>query len=597
MSEKTKKLEELPVVFLICVGRTGAGFLHSLLDSHKEILMVPAELKFYQMWDRLSCGKIDDAEEMVQIWSSQTKLRRLREGISYGYEEGKNTYTNCNFDRFRLSFKAGLQERGLSRRDVFVALHQAYADSIGKDMNEVKLIVEFTGYPLRLESALQDFPASRFLQVIRDYRGNYASLKEQYLNTRGGLFDWNGRGVLEKIAFIHLLNLLIGGTGKIAGFKKKICAGNFYLVRLEDLHTALEPTMKNLAAWLGVTFNSALLESTLGGKPWLGNSAFGEPVRGVSPGVLTRWKQALGASEILLIEYLFKEHMQEYGYQHIADCALLSRNRVILKCLFPLRDEFSLRISREMPARSSLKALWDISPRIIFFLRLMRGLLQIPVRLLFYPISRYYLIKLIIKKNAVTMRIPVASEEGIVIRGRKVFLRLLTEEDVYGRWWEWFNDGEVTKYLNKGQERNTVEKQMSFFRKVNDSGCDFVAGICDSANKRHIGTTGIHNIRKEDGKKVGNFGIIIGEKEYWGKGVGTEVWQLMTEYAFDTLALDRIETKIFPDNAASLRIARQTGFEEAKLLKNDVVKDGKKNDRMLLKLDKDAWRKIFRGKR
>jgi len=584
-----KKVDELPVVFLICAGRTGAGFMHSLLDSHEEILMIPAELKFYEMWERLSCEKIADPEKMVEVWCSRSKLIRLKEGVTYGYEEGKNIFTNCDFDLFRSSFKARLQERGLARPEVFLAIHQAYADSTRQDMRKVKLIIEFSGYPSCLNQRLEDFTTSRFLHSVRDYRGNYASLKQDYLNTRGGLFDWKGQGMIQKVPFAYLLDLVLRGTGEISRLQKKIGAERFYSVRLEDLHTALESTMRNVAIWLGITFRSLLLESTLGGRPWLGNSAFGKPVKGVAPEVLTRWKRTLGASEIMLIEYLFEDYMRVYSYELLTKHSRLQRSRVLWKSLLPLQDEFSFQISRKRPAGRWFRALWNIGPQTIFFLRLMRAILQIPVRILYYPASRYYLGRLICKKYATTKKKQDVVNNVTAIRGKKVFLRAPTELDVYGKWWQWFNDAEVSRYMNKGQEKNTVEKQLVFYRKIKTSESDFVACICDVDTKKHIGTTGIHNIRKRGGKKIGNFGIIIGEKGYWRKGIGSEAWSLMTEYAFDILGLDWIETKIFVDNAASLRIARKLGFEKVALLKNDIIKNHKENDRLLLRLEKNNW--------
>ena len=41
--------------------------------------------------------------------------------------------------------------------------------------------------------------------------------------------------------------------------------------------------------------------------------------------------------------------------------------------------------------------------------------------------------------------------------------------------------------------------------------------------------------------RVGKLGIVIGEKQYWGKGYGTESLELMLEYGFNTLNLQRIE--------------------------------------------------------
>ena len=101
-----------------------------------------------------------------------------------------------------------------------------------------------------------------------------------------------------------------------------------------------------------------------------------------------------------------------------------------------------------------------------------------------------------------------------------------------------FNDKDVTKYMNKGHEENTPEKQLNFLKKVQLSNRDCVLGIFYNRNNKHIGTTAIHNIRNVSGIKKGNFGIIIGEKLFWGKGYGTQAWRMMTNFAFNRLDLN-----------------------------------------------------------
>lgn len=163
-------------------------------------------------------------------------------------------------------------------------------------------------------------------------------------------------------------------------------------------------------------------------------------------------------------------------------------------------------------------------------------------------------------------------------------MRTPVESDVYGNWWKWFNDEEVTKYLDKGHERNTVQKQMEFFKKYSRSKKDLILAICDKDTEKHIGATAIHSIQN-DKWFFGYFGIVIGEKDFWNKGFGTEVWRLMTQHAFDNLKLDFLMTKIFTDNKAALRIAQKMGFKIIRRLKKDIIKNGKGIDRLLLRLD------------
>lgn len=175
------------------------------------------------------------------------------------------------------------------------------------------------------------------------------------------------------------------------------------------------------------------------------------------------------------------------------------------------------------------------------------------------------------------------------IQGEQIYLRSPTETDVQGRWWQWLNDPDVTAHMNKGQVVNTMQRQMEFFNKMKSSDSDCVFAICCSQTHQHIGTTAIHNIHMDGGLKVGSFGILIGEKNFWGKGIGSEVWTLVITEAFDNLNLDAIHTKIFSSNVASLRIAEKVGFKTIEIIKNEFQKGDHWIDRHVLRLDREGW--------
>ena len=182
-------------------------------------------------------------------------------------------------------------------------------------------------------------------------------------------------------------------------------------------------------------------------------------------------------------------------------------------------------------------------------------------------------------------------DKNIIVEGDVISLRILNQRDAIGSWWEWFNDKEVTRYMNKGYEENTPQKQSDFLKKMKLSNKDCVLGIFYNKNNKHIGTTAIHNMRNELGTKKGNFGIIIGEKFFWGKGIGAEAWQMMVKYAFNELGLDVIETMIFSSNEASLKVAKKIGFEHKEIKINDLEKNGEMIDRIIFRLEKDHWKK------
>ncbi len=62
--------------------------------------------------------------------------------------------------------------------------------------------------------------------------------------------------------------------------------------------------------------------------------------------------------------------------------------------------------------------------------------------------------------------------------------------------------------------------------------------------------------------RTAEFGIMIGEKECWGKGYGTEATRLVLDYGFSSLGLHNIMLRAFSFNERALRAYRRAGFRE-----------------------------------
>jgi RimJ/RimL family protein N-acetyltransferase len=56
--------------------------------------------------------------------------------------------------------------------------------------------------------------------------------------------------------------------------------------------------------------------------------------------------------------------------------------------------------------------------------------------------------------------------------------------------------------------------------------------------------------------------IIIGEKDEWGKGYGTEVGHLLLDYAFEQLGFHRISVGVVGFNKRALRFWESLGFKK-----------------------------------
>lgn len=56
--------------------------------------------------------------------------------------------------------------------------------------------------------------------------------------------------------------------------------------------------------------------------------------------------------------------------------------------------------------------------------------------------------------------------------------------------------------------------------------------------------------------------MIVGEKNYWGRGYGTEALSLLIKYCFNTLNLYRVELEVFEFNKRAIKVYQKCGFKE-----------------------------------
>ncbi len=88
---------------------------------------------------------------------------------------------------------------------------------------------------------------------------------------------------------------------------------------------------------------------------------------------------------------------------------------------------------------------------------------------------------------------------------------------------------------------------------------------------------------------IGEFFILIGNKDYWGKGIATEVTKLVTEYGINTLYLNRIELNVVSSNKAAIRVYEKAGYQREGLMRQAGFYDGKFMDKVLMSVIASEW--------
>jgi RimJ/RimL family protein N-acetyltransferase len=123
-------------------------------------------------------------------------------------------------------------------------------------------------------------------------------------------------------------------------------------------------------------------------------------------------------------------------------------------------------------------------------------------------------------------------------------------------WVKWMNDPDIRKWMYDDLPSSPEDINNWLYNATYDARRHYFA-IQTSTNKQ----IGFVSLRQDlQPNTTGEIGIIIGEKDYQSRGVGTQTIDAMLIYAKDNLHLSSIRALIKPDNEKSIRLFSKMGF-------------------------------------
>ena len=166
------------------------------------------------------------------------------------------------------------------------------------------------------------------------------------------------------------------------------------------------------------------------------------------------------------------------------------------------------------------------------------------------------------------------------IVGERVYLREVRVIDVGDRYYAWMNDPEITRYLESRFFPQSLEGITDYVRaRLSDRAAVFLA-IMLQEDDRHIGNIKLGPI--DWIHRLADIGLLIGEKDCWGKGYATEAIRLVTNYAFQTLNLHKVTAGCYSTNPGSARAFTNAGFAVEGVRHKHFFSDGEYVDNLLL---------------
>ena len=172
------------------------------------------------------------------------------------------------------------------------------------------------------------------------------------------------------------------------------------------------------------------------------------------------------------------------------------------------------------------------------------------------------------------------------IDGWRIYLRPLRREDLNKEYLGWLNDPEVNRYLESGIFPCAWDELERFYEQ--STGPSQVAlAIVDKKTEQHIGNVKLGPINWVHRRAT--IGILVGNKDFWGKGIGTEATRLMVEYGFFRLNLARIELGVCAKHKAAIRVYEKAGFQIEGQRRSSSFRDGQYEDGLWMGLLREEY--------
>ena len=145
------------------------------------------------------------------------------------------------------------------------------------------------------------------------------------------------------------------------------------------------------------------------------------------------------------------------------------------------------------------------------------------------------------------------------LENKNIYLRNVCLEDVNDSYYQWLNDPQVNQFLETRFVVQSKEKIAEFVASKDGNANEILLAICDKKHDLHIGNIKLGPINWYH--RRAEISLLIGNKEYWGKGIATQAIQLISQFAFQTLNLNKLMAGAYKHNIGSIKAFQKCGYK------------------------------------
>ena len=177
----------------------------------------------------------------------------------------------------------------------------------------------------------------------------------------------------------------------------------------------------------------------------------------------------------------------------------------------------------------------------------------------------------------------------LTLKGKKTTLEEFSRKHLEDpRYMDWLRDLDVIATINRIEYMLPIDPAIvpEYVASLQASDTEAFFAILDE-NGEFVGTARIAHIDWRMG--VGNIGVMIGDKQSWGKGLATDVVRTLADYAFNLLSLRKLISAPSGGNVGMCRCFEKVGFRREGCIRQDLLIRGEYFDRICYGMFRDEF--------
>jgi ribosomal-protein-alanine N-acetyltransferase len=164
----------------------------------------------------------------------------------------------------------------------------------------------------------------------------------------------------------------------------------------------------------------------------------------------------------------------------------------------------------------------------------------------------------------------------VVLHGNLVTLESFALSDITTEYVSWLNDPEVVRYSNQRFRCHTAKSCEEYLQSFQNSPNLFFA-VRLGTNGKTVGTATAY-ISVPHG--TADIGLLIGNREHWGKGVGLDAWKTLMDCLLKRYSIRKVTGGTLRANVGMVRIMERAGMELEAVRSKQQIVEGEAQDEL-----------------